>query len=77
VERLCRKRNSYSLLVRGPINKDSCKSAQRVQKTIKKRTTMYDPAIPFLGMDTKNSILYHRNTCIPEFIAALFIIARN
>ena len=36
----------------------------------------YDPAIPLRGIHTKESII-KRNTCIPVFIAALFIIART
>ena len=35
----------------------------------------YDPAIPLLGMHTKETKI-ERDTCTPMFIAALFIIAR-
>ena len=35
----------------------------------------YDPAIPLLGTHTKTRI--EGDTCIPTFIAALFIIART
>ena len=35
----------------------------------------YDPAIPLLGIHTKE-IRIERDTCTPIFIAALFIIAR-
>ena len=36
----------------------------------------YDPAIPLLGIHTKETRL-ERDTCTPVFIAALFIIART
>ena len=36
----------------------------------------YDPAIPLLGIHTEET-RRERGTCIPMFIAALFIIART
>ena len=36
----------------------------------------YDPAIPLLGIYTKETRI-ERDTCTPKFIAALFIIART
>ena len=36
----------------------------------------YDPAIPLLGKHTEE-IRIERDTCIPMFIAALFIIGRT
>ena len=36
----------------------------------------YDPAIPLLGIHTKET-RRERDTCTPMFIAALFIIART
>ena len=36
----------------------------------------YDPAIPLLGIHTEETII-ERDTCIPMFIAVLFIIARK
>ena len=36
----------------------------------------YDPAIPLLGIHTKETTS-ERHTCTPKFIAALFIIART
>ena len=36
----------------------------------------YDPAIPLLGIHTKETRI-KRDTCTPVFIAALFIIART
>ena len=36
----------------------------------------YDPAIPLLGIHTEETRI-ERDTCTPEFIAALFTIART
>ena len=36
----------------------------------------YDPAIPLLGIHTKETRI-ERDTCTPMFISALFIIARH
>ena len=36
----------------------------------------YDPAIPLLGINTKET-RHERDTCTPMFIATLFIIART
>ena len=36
----------------------------------------YDPAIPLLGKNTKETRI-ERDTCTPVFISALFIIART
>ena len=36
----------------------------------------YDPAIPLLGIHTEETRI-ERDTCIPKFITALFIIART
>ena len=36
----------------------------------------YDPAIPLLGINTKET-RNERDTCTPMFIATLFIIART
>ena len=36
----------------------------------------YDPAIPLLGINTKETRI-ERDTCTPMFIKALFIIART
>ena len=36
-----------------------------------------DPAMPLLGIYTKDVSSYYRDTCSTMFIAALFIIARN
>jgi hypothetical protein len=36
-----------------------------------------DPAIPLLGIYSKDVLSSHKNTCSTMFIAALFIITRN
>ena len=38
--------------------------------------TIYDPAIPLLGIHTEKTRI-ERDMCTPMFIAALFIIART
>ena len=37
---------------------------------------LYDPAIPLLGIHTKDT-RSERDTCTPMFVAALFVIART
>ena len=41
-----------------------------------KKKNQYDPAIPLLGIHTKET-RSERDTCTPMFIAALFITART
>jgi hypothetical protein len=42
-----------------------------------KNRTLYDPAIPLLGIYPKEcKSRYNKDTCTPMFIAALFIIAK-
>ena len=55
-----------------------CKLIQPLWRFLKKLEIElpYDPAIPLLGMHTKE-IRIKRDTCTPMFIAALFIIART
>jgi hypothetical protein len=36
-----------------------------------------DPAIPFLGMYSKDAPTYNKDTCFTTFIAAIFILARS
>ena len=47
-------------------------------RSFKKREIelLYDPAIPLLGIHTKETRI-ERDTCTPMFIAALFTIART
>ena len=51
------------------------KTVQRFLKTLEIELP-YDPAIPLLGIHTKETRI-ERNTCTPMFIAALFTIART
>jgi hypothetical protein len=39
--------------------------------------SIQDPSITLVSIYTKDVPLYHRDTCAPMFIVALFIIARN
>ena len=54
------------------------KSRRTVWRFLKKLEIQlpYDPAIPLLGIHTKETRI-ERDTCTPMFIAALFIIART
>ena len=75
LERVWRKGNPLTLLVGmqtsyshyGEQCADSLKAGNR---------TSYDPAIPLLGIHTKETGV-ERDMCTPVFIAALFIIART
>ena len=55
-----------------------CIPTNSVRGFLKKLETElpYDPAIPLLGIHTKETRI-ERDTCTPMFIAALFIIART
>ena len=59
-----------------------CKLVQPLCRTVWRFHTKleidlpYDPAIPLLGVHTKETGI-ERDTCTPVFIAALFIIART
>jgi len=55
-----------------------CKLVQPLWRTVRKLGTELpcDPAIPLLGIHTKE-IRIKRDTCTPILIAALFIIART
>ena len=59
-----------------------CKPVQTLWRTVWRSLRKleieppYDPAIPLLGIHTKETRI-KRNTCTPVFITALFIIART
>ena len=75
LERVWRKGNPLALLV-------ECKLVQPLWRTVwrflKKLETElpYNPAILLLGIYTEETRI-ERDTCIPMFITALFIIARD
>ena len=73
LERVRRKGNSLTLLVGMEI---STALWRRVWRLIKKLEIElpYDPAIPLLGIHTKETRI-ERDTCTPMFIAALFTTA--
>ena len=50
------------------------KTVQRVLKKLRRKPP-YDPAIPFLGIYPEETKI-EKDTCIQQFIAALFTIAR-
>ena len=60
------------------MNKIKTQTPGTVWKFLKKLEIelRYDPAIPLLGIHTKET-RSERDTCTPVFIAALFIIART
>ena len=51
------------------------KTARSFLETLS-REVSYDPATPFLGLDTEK-IIFQNDTCIPIFRAALFTIAKT
>ena len=51
------------------------KTAWRLLKKLR-RELPFDPAIPLLGIYPEKTMT-HKDTCIPMFIAALFIIAKT
>ena len=61
---------------------DECKLVQPLWRTVWRFLNKlevklpYDPAIPLLGIHTEETRT-ERDTCVPMFIAALFIIART
>ena len=75
LERVWRKGNPLTLLVG---MQTSTAIMDRVWRFLKKLEIElpYDPAIPLLGIHTKETRI-ERDTCTPMFIAALFIIART
>ena len=76
LERMWRKGNTLTLLVGMQTSTATMKN--NVWRLLKKLDIElpYDPAIPLLGMHTKETRI-ERDTCTPVFIAALFIIAKT
>ena len=75
LERVWRKGNPLTLLVG---MQTSTATMRTVWSFLKKLETElpYDPAVPLLGIHTEETRI-ERDTCIPMFIEALFIIART
>ena len=74
LKRVQRKGNPLTLLVR--MQTSTATMDNRVWRFFKKLELEppYDPAIPLLGIHTKETRI-ERDACTPMFIAALFIIA--
>ena len=75
LERVWRKGNPLTLLVGMQTSTVLWKTVWRFLKKLEIELP-YDPAIPLLGIHTKET-RSERDTCTPVFITALFIIART
>jgi hypothetical protein len=72
----CKRRNTTSLLVGlkrvQPLWKSICRFLRKLKIELPE-----DPAIPLLGIYTKDVPSCHRDTCSTMFIKALFVIDRS
>ena len=75
LERAWRKGNPLTLLVGMQLVQPLWRTVWRCLKKLEIELP-YDPAIPLLGIHTKETRI-ERDTCTPIFIAALFVIART
>ena len=75
LERVWRKENPLTLLVGMQTNTATMETVWRLLKKLEIELP-YDPAIPILGIHTKETRI-ERDMCTPMFIAALFIIAKT
>ena len=75
LERVWRKGNPLTLLVGMQLVQPLWRTVWRFLKKLETELP-YDPAIPLLGIHTKET-RSERDTCTPMFIAALCIIART
>ena len=75
LERVWRKGNPLTLLVGMQTSRATMENSVRFLKKLEIELP-YDPAIPLLGIHTKET-RSERDTCTPMFIAALFIRART
>ena len=75
LERVWRKGNPPTLLVGMQTSTATLENSVEILKKLELEL-LYDPAIPLLGIHTKETRI-ERDTCTPMFIAALFIIART
>ena len=75
LERVWRKGNPLILLVGMQTSTATMENSVEILKKLKIELP-YDPAIPLLSINTKETRT-ERDTCTPVFIAALFTIART
>ena len=75
LERVWRKGNPLALLVGMQTSTATMENSVEILKILQIELP-YDPAIPLLGIHTKETRI-ERDTCTPMFIAALLIIART
>ena len=75
LERVWRKGNSLTLLVGMQTSTATMENSVEFLKKLEIELP-YDPAIPLLGIHTKETRT-EKDTCTPMFIAALFTIART
>ena len=75
LERVWRKGNPLTLLVGLQTSTATMENSGRFLKKLEIELP-YDPAIPLLGIHTKDT-RSERDTCTPMFIAARFVIART
>ena len=75
LERVWRKGNPLTLLVECKLVQPLWRTVWRFLKKLEIELP-YDPAIPLLGIRTKETRI-ERDTCTPVFITALFTIART
>ena len=75
LERVWRKGNPLTLLVGMQTSTATMENSVEILKKLEIELP-YGPAIPLLGIHTKET-RSERDTCTPMFIAALFIIART
>ena len=75
LERVWRKGNPPTLLVGMQTSTATMRTVWRFLKKLQIELP-YDPAIPLLGIHTKETSI-ERTTCTSMFIAALFILART
>ena len=75
LERVWRKGNPLTLLVGKQTSTATMENSVEIPKKLQIELP-YDPAIPLLGIHTKET-RNERDMCTPMFIAALFIIART
>ena len=75
LERVWRKGNPLTLLVGMQTSTATMENSVEILKILQIELP-YDPAIPLLGIHTKETRI-ERDTCTPVYIAALFTIAKT